>query len=107
MATGRANELIVKYPAAPRRVYRSGNEYLSESAKRFVRIPAGHPEGFLEAFANIYREVARAIEALAEEKPIPSDCDFSTIDDGVTGMALLETAVESAKAGGVWRSLHS
>ncbi len=100
------NELMVKYPEAPRRVYRPGNEYLSESAKRFVRIPAGHPEGFLEAFANIYREVARAIEAVAEGRPIPSDCDFPTIDDGVTGMAFLATAVESAKAGGVWRSFH-
>lgn len=100
------NELIVKYPDAPRQIYRSGNDYLSETVKRFVRIPAGHPEGFIEAFANIYREVARAIEAVAEGRAIPSDCDFPTIDDGVTGMAFLATAMESAKAGGAWCSFH-
>lgn len=100
------NELIVKYPDAPRQIYRSGNDYLSETVKRFVRIPAGHPEGFIEAFANIYREVARAIEAVAEGRAIPSDCDFPMIDDGVTGMAFLATAMESAKAGGAWCSFH-
>ncbi|HEY3663113.1 MAG TPA: Gfo/Idh/MocA family oxidoreductase [Chthoniobacterales bacterium] len=100
------NELIVKHPDAARRVYGSGNDYLIDSAKRFVRIPAGHPEGFIEAFANIYLEVARAIHAVLDGKPIPADCDFPTIDDGVTGMAFLATAVESAKAGGAWRSFH-
>ncbi len=101
------NELAVKYPDAPRCIYRPGTGYLSEAAKRFVRIPAGHPEGFIEAFANIYLEVARAIHAVADGNPIPPDCDFPTIDDGVAGMAFLATAVESAKAGGVWSSLRS
>ena len=96
----------MKQPDAPRVVYRSGNDYLCDSAKRFVRVPAGHPEGFIEAFANIYLEVARAVRAVLDGEPIPPDCDFPTIDDGVSGMAFLATAVESAKAGGAWRSFH-
>lgn len=101
------NELIVRYPGAPSRIYRPGNPNLDDSAKRFVRLPSGHPEGFIEAFANIYREVARSIHHELDGKPIPADCDYPTIDDGIIGMAFLATAVESAQAGGVWRSLPS
>ncbi len=100
------NELVVKYPEAPRRIYRPGSISLGDSVRRFIRLPAGHPEGFIEAFANIYLEAARAIRAMSEGKTVPPDCDFPTIDDGVIGMAFLATAVESAKAGGVWRSFH-
>jgi predicted dehydrogenase len=99
------NRLFVKYPDAPRRVYRAGNEYLSDSAKRFGRIPAGHPEAFLEAFANIYLEAARAIEAVLDGQPVPPDSDFPTVDSGVEGMAFIATAVKSAKAGGVWTKM--
>ncbi|MBV8900572.1 MAG: gfo/Idh/MocA family oxidoreductase, partial [Verrucomicrobia bacterium] len=96
------NELIVKYQDAPRQTLRRGNGYLSDTAKRFTRLPAGHPEAFIEAFANIYREAARAIEAEVAGQPVPADVDFPTVDDGVTGMAFIETAVKSAKAGAVW-----
>jgi predicted dehydrogenase len=96
------NELIVKYADKPRRTYRRGNEYVSDIAKRFTRLPSGHPEAFIEAFANIYVEAARAIEAEVNGQGIPHDCDFPTIDDGVEGMAFIATAVQSAKAGGVW-----
>jgi predicted dehydrogenase len=96
------NELIVKYADKPRRTYRRGNEYVSDIAKRFTRLPSGHPEAFLEAFANIYVEAARAIEAELEGGAIPRDCDFPTVDDGVEGMAFIATAVQSAKAGGIW-----
>ena len=99
------NELVVKYSDAPRRIYRRGNDYLSDFTKRFTRVPAGHPEAFIEAFANIYLEVARAIEAVLDGQPVPSDCDFPTVDDGVNGMAFIATAVKSAKAGGVWTKL--
>ncbi len=101
-----SNELIVKYPEAPRRIYRPGNPHLDDSAKRFVRIPSGHPEGFIEAFANIYLEVARAIREVLEGNPIPPDCDYPSIDDGVAGMAFLAAAVESVQGGGAWRSFH-
>jgi predicted dehydrogenase len=96
------NELIVKYQDAPRQILRRGNNYLSDAAKRFTRLPAGHPEAFIEAFANIYREAARAIEAEVAGQPVPADVDFPTVDDGVTGMAFIETAVKSAKAGATW-----
>jgi predicted dehydrogenase len=96
------NELIVKYPDAPRRIFRRGNPYVSDVAKKFTRLPSGHPEAFIEAFANIYLEAARAIEAEVEGKPIPSDVDFPTVEDGVMGMAFIATAVKSAKNGAVW-----
>ena len=96
------NELIVKYPDAPRKIVRRGNSYVSDVAKKFTRLPFGHPEAFIEAFANVYLEAARAIEAEIAGKPIPSDADFPTVDDGVMGMAFIATAVKSAKNGAVW-----
>jgi predicted dehydrogenase len=96
------NELILKSADKPRRTYRRGNEYVSNIAKRFTRLPSGHPEAFIEAFANIYVEAARAIEAEVNGQAIPRDCDFLTVDDGVEGMAFIATAVQSAKAGGAW-----
>jgi hypothetical protein len=60
----------------------------------------------LEAFANIYLEVARAVEAEVKGQPVPPDCDFPTVDDGVEGMAFIETAVKSARAGGVWTKME-
>src|ERR1700693_5196836 len=101
------NDLIVKYADAPRRIYRRGNAYLSDAAKRFTRIPAGHPEAFLEAFANIYLEAARAIDAEENGQSIPADCDFPTVKDGVEGMQFIDTAVRSAKGGAVWTKMHS
>jgi predicted dehydrogenase len=99
------NDLIVKYAEAPRRTYRRGNPYLGDAAKRFTRIPAGHPEGFLEAFANIYLEAARAIDAKVNGQPVPADCDFPTVKDGVEGMLFVATAVRSAKDGAVWTKM--
>jgi predicted dehydrogenase len=96
------NELHVKYPDRPKEIWRRGNGYNGANAGRFTRIPAGHPEGYLEAFGNIYREAFRAIEADVEGKPQPKDLDFPTIDDGIEGMAFIETAVKSGKLGAKW-----
>jgi predicted dehydrogenase len=101
------NDLIVKYSDAPRRIYRRGNAYLSDAAKRFTRIPFGHPEAFIEAFANIYLEAARAVEAEVNGEPIPADCDFPTVKDGVEGMLFIATAVKSAKGGAVWTRMSN
>ena len=101
------NELTVKYPDAPRRIFRRGNSYLSDTAKRFTRLPFGHPEAFIEAFANIYLEAARAIEAEVSGQSLPKDLDFPTVDDGVKGMAFITAAVQSAKNGGVWTKMPS
>jgi predicted dehydrogenase len=101
------NELTVKYPDAPRKIYRRGNGYVSDIAKRFTRIPFGHPEAFIEAFANVYLEAARAIEAVKEGKSIPPDVDYPTVEDGVLGMAFIATAVASAKNGSTWTKFVS
>jgi len=96
------NELVVKFADQPRQTWRRGNGYLSPNVGRFTRIPAGHPEGYLEAFANIYLEAFRAIAAEVEGKRQPKDLDFPTIDDGVEGMAFIETVVKSSRLGAKW-----
>ncbi len=96
------NELVVKFPDQPRQIWRRGNGYVSGAASRVTRIPAGHPEGYLEAFGNIYREAFRAISAEVKGEPLPKDLDFPTIDDGVEGMVFIETTVKSSRAGAKW-----
>lgn len=96
------NELIVKYPDRPREVWRRGNSYVGKAATTITRIPAGHPEGYLEAFGNIYREAFRAIRAEVAGRKQPKDLDFPTIDDGVEGMAFIETVVKSSVRGSKW-----
>jgi predicted dehydrogenase len=99
------NELVVKYPDKPREIWRRGNGYNGQAAIGVTRIPAGHPEGYLEAFANIYREAFRAIRAEVAGKPLPKDLDFPTIDDGVEGMIFIETVVKSSARGAKWVKL--
>ncbi len=96
------NELVVKYPDKPAETWRRGNGYNGPEAARATRIPAGHPEGYLEAFGNVYREVFRAIAAEVAGERWPADLDFPTIDDGVEGMQFIATAVRSAKRGARW-----
>ncbi len=96
------NQLVVKYPDQPRQIWGRGNGYLSPKLQKFTRIPAGHPEGYLEAFGNIYTEAFRAIRAEVAGKKIPRDVDYPTIDAGVYGMAFIETAVKSSNLGAKW-----
>jgi len=96
------NELIVKYPDKPAEVWRRGNGYVGDAAKAVTRIPAGHPEGYLEAFGNLYRDAFRAIAAEVAGEKIPAGLDFPTIDDGVEGMQFIETAVRSSRLGARW-----
>jgi predicted dehydrogenase len=97
------NQLLVTYPDRPAEIWGRGNGYLtSETAKACTRIPAGHPEGYLEAFGNLYREAFRAIRAEVSGKALPKDLDFPTIDDGIEGMAFIETVVKSSKLGAKW-----
>jgi predicted dehydrogenase len=72
------------------------------AAARVTRVPAGHPEGYLEGFANIYSEVALAIKAARSGKKPPKGVHFPTIEDGVKGLAFIEAAVKSSKANGRW-----
>ncbi len=96
------NELILKYPDAPRKILRKGNVYLGEHLKRFMRLPSGHPEGFIEAFANIYVEATRAIVAEINGQELPESADFPTVLDGLKGMAFIDAAVRSAQSGSLW-----
>ena len=69
---------------------------------RVSRVPGGHPEGYLEGFANIYTEAARAIHAAREGKKPDAEVLYPTVEDGLVGMQFIEAAVASSKAGNVW-----
>jgi len=97
------NELLVKYPDRPRQLLRRGNDYLSEAARANSRIPFGHPEAFIEAFANVYRAAAEAIaDEVSGSYRGAAQYDFPTVEDGVDGMAFIATAVESAASESKW-----
>src|SRR5690606_40268941 len=90
---------------APRRIYRRGNAYISEAAAGhgYTRTPFAHPEGFIEAFANIYLAAARAIADRLDGNPAPEGgYDFPTVDDGVAGVAFIKAAVESSASERKW-----
>lgn len=87
----------------PRQTLSRGQDYLSEGAKKVTRIPSGHPEGYLEAFATIYDGVTRAIRRYIDGKPMKTaEYEFPTIYDGVRGMEFIYAAVESYKKGSTW-----
>ncbi|KQZ80806.1 oxidoreductase [Mesorhizobium sp. Root157] len=90
----------------PKRLLTRGGAGSLEAASRFTRVPAGHPEGYLEGFANIYQEAARAIRAARGKggKP-PKGVIFPTVQDGVEGMAFIEACVKSSKRNGAWTKL--
>ena len=94
------NELKFIPKGEPVRILRRGNGYVSDAAKKFTRLPFGHPEAFIEAFANIYLEAVAAIRASLASKRFTGD--FPTVDDGVMGMAFIETAVKSAASNAKW-----
>ncbi|MNJ97729.1 Glucose-6-phosphate 3-dehydrogenase [compost metagenome] len=97
------NTLLVKWLNKPTEIYRAGGGYLGDFAKHNTRTPGGHPEGLLEAFANIYRNFALTLAAkLNNEEPTPQMLDFPSVYDGVRGMALIENAVASNESDKKW-----
>ena len=95
------NSLVVRWPDRPAEIRRTGAPGVGAAASGATRLPAGHPEGFLEAFAVIYRNFAAALGARLEGRKPPGDAeDFPTIADGVRGMAFVQTVVESSRRGG-------
>ena len=98
------NVLIVKYPDHPRQIWRRGNDYVNVPG-HFTRVPFGHPEGYLEAFGNIYQEVFRAVRAEVAGKKIPKNIDYPTIDDGLDGMLFVDTFVKSSAKGARWMKM--
>jgi predicted dehydrogenase len=87
------------------RLISRGTGAANAAAARVTRIPAGHPEGYLEGFATLYSEIAAAIRAARDGARPEADCHFPTVSDGVKGVAFIDTAVKSSKAGGRWTKL--
>ena len=98
-----ANTLLVKWADRPTEIWRTGNGYLSSYAAANTRVPPGHPEGYLEAFANHYRNFAQCIQAKRKnEVPKPEWLDFPGIDDGIRGMLFIEKVIESGNSSQKW-----
>lgn len=98
------NTLIVKWLNQPKQIIRTGVGMLSTEAQIHTRIPAGHPEGYLEAFANIYRNFAIHLRARLNGTSADPRFDFPTIDDGVRGMIFIEKVIASGKSTEKWVS---
>jgi predicted dehydrogenase len=97
------NTLVVKRLDVPAQLYRAGNGYLSPIATFNTRIPSGHPEGYLEAFANLYKNFALSLQSKLEGKePTTNMLDFPTAEDGVRGMAFIENVIASGKSSQKW-----
>ena len=100
------NTLLMRWPDRQPEVIRTGGAGLSPWATANTRTPAGHPEGYLEAFANLYRHFAAALQArLAGEEPMPTDLDFPSVEEGVRGMQFIETIVSTKNSDQKWVSI--
>jgi predicted dehydrogenase len=100
------NTLIVKWLDKPAQILRAGNNYpniLSPFATKNCRTPGGHPEGYLEAFGNIYHNFAQTLLAKMDGKtPTPEMLDFPGVEDGVRGMAFIDNVVASGNSDKKW-----
>ncbi len=100
------NSLIVKWLDAPMQILRAGSNYtnvLSSFATHNCRTPGGHPEGYLEAFGNIYRNFALSLQARLENRqPTKEMLDFPKVDEGIRGMAFIDTVVASNASNEKW-----
>ncbi|MBN2480454.1 MAG: Gfo/Idh/MocA family oxidoreductase [Bacteroidales bacterium] len=90
------NTLIVRWIDRPAEIIRTGQSYMSDIAKHNTRTPGGHPEGYIEAFANIYRNFSLTVRAKMNGSAIkPEWLDFPGVDDGIRGMQFIDVVVES------------
>jgi len=97
------NSLVIKWLDKPKEVWRTGTGYVGSYAKHNSRTPAGHPEGYLEAFANLYRNFALCIKAqMTGQTPKDEWRDFPGIEEGVRGMAFIENVIRSGKSEQKW-----
>lgn len=100
------NTLTVRWLDQPTQIYRTGVGNLYDQTNDHTRLPAGHPEGYLEAFANIYRNVAMCIRArLLGEMPDDKYMDYPTVDDGVRGMKFVYAVIKSGENSEKWTEL--
>ena len=97
------NTMILRYPGRPAEMVRTSNLYMSAIAAHNSRVPGGHPEGYLEAFANIYRNFSLALRSLQKgEVPKLEYSDFPSVEEGVRGMQFIETMVAAGSSGEKW-----
>ena len=97
------NSLLLKWPAAPMQVVRAGTDYVGAFARHNTRTPSGHPEGYIEAFANLYRNFALCVMAALEGKKAEAEwLDFPSVEDGVRGMAFIDTVIASGNSEKKW-----
>jgi len=89
----------------PKQLITRGGAGAGVAAARVSRIPSGHPEGYLEGFATIYAEAARAIRAAREGRTPDDDVIFPTVEDGVEGVAFIEACVRSSAENAAWKRL--
>ena len=99
------NQLWYTPFGAPKQLLTRGGAATGPEAARVTRVPAGHPEGYLEGFATIYREAADAITAHREGRDVSADVLYPTIDDGLKGMQFVDACVRSSKRDGAWVKL--
>ena len=100
------NTLQIQYLDKPTEIWRTGHGYNGDFAKANSRTPPGHPEGYLEAFANLYRNYAGQIRAKLEKRePSAAELDVPTIEEGVRGMAFIEAVVASSAKNAAWVKL--
>ena len=101
------NSLLVRWFDKPMQIYRTATTFNEMGSVGLVnsRLPAGHPEGFIEAFANVYRNFAAHINATLEGRDQDSSLDYPGIEEGVRGMKFLEAAVDSSSGNSVWKTL--
>ncbi len=97
------NTLLFKQPGQPQQVLRTGMPYMSDEAKMATRLPAGHPEGYLEAFANIYRMAIADIRRVQAGEALEGG--YPTVHDGLRGMQFITSVVESSQKGSIWTQL--
>ena len=103
------NTLLVKWLDKPTEIYRAGGGYNFQSSymTHNTRTPGGHPEGYLEAFGNLYRNFAQTLQAkLDGTNPAPESLDFPSVDDGIRGMAFIDNVVRSSQSNEKWTTFE-
>jgi predicted dehydrogenase len=102
-----ANTLLVKWLDKPTEIYRTGGGYNSSFAAHNTRVPAGHPEGYLEAFGNLYRNFILTVRAkMNGEQPKEEWLDYPSVNEGVRGMAFVNNVIESGESDVKWKEFN-
>ena len=97
------NTLLVRWLDRPAEIRRAGTGYVGSFAQHNTRTPAGHPEGYLEAFANLYRNFALTLQAeIAGQPATPEALDYPSLEEGIRGMAFIENVIASGQSDKKW-----